>query len=165
MNYENKFTEEILYQIKKAIFLSGVERENLIIHMDCNMYNLLISYSDAIVYKNNCFDENCHIVREDMLDLMPKNGVYAGSALERHIDCSSYELEHYLRAAHGAGEILDALKQKFSNIKFFTCSALGSNDRLGEPVRSTKEVLFGPRRLRMELPIIWLMYQRGLIRR
>lgn len=96
---------------------------------------------------------------------MPKNGVYAGSALERHIDCSSYELEHYLRAAHGAGEILDALKQKFSNIKFFTCSALGSNDRLGEPVRSTKEVLFGPRRLRMELPIIWLMYQRGLIRR
>ncbi len=113
----------------------------------------------------SCFDENCHIVREDMLDLMPKNGVYAGSALERHIDCSSYELEHYLRAAHGAGEILDALKQKFSNIKFFTCSALGSNDRLGEPVRSTKEVLFGPRRLRMELPIIWLMYQRGLIRR
>lgn len=66
MNYENKFTEEILYQIKKAIFLSGVERENLIIHMDCNMYNLLISYSDAIVYKNNCFDEKITLFGVDV---------------------------------------------------------------------------------------------------
>ena len=112
----------------------------------------------------DCFDENCHIVREDVLGMMPKNGVYRGSALERHIECSSYELEHFLR--RNEARLLDEIKKKYRNIKFFTCSALGSNECLSETDNAAvKKVLFRPRRLRVELPLIWLMYQEGLIRR
>jgi len=111
-----------------------------------------------------CFDENCHVVKENIIEMLPKNGVYEGSALERHIDCSSYELEHYLKARDTAGKFTK-LKENYKNIKFFTCSALGSDVCLGKPIDGTKEVLFKPRRLRVELPIIWLMYKKGLIKR
>lgn len=111
-----------------------------------------------------CFDENCHVVRENIIDMLPQNGVYKGSELERHIECSSYELEHYLRARAGDG-VFDKLKSDYKNIKFFTCSALGSGSCLGDPNNGTKEVLYKPRRLRIELPIIWLMYKKGLIKR
>lgn len=111
-----------------------------------------------------CFDENCHIVKENIIEMLPKNGVYEGSALERHIDCSSYEFEHYLKARDTDGKFA-TLKENYKNIKFFTCSALGSDLCLGKPKDGTKEVLFKPRRLRVELPIIWLMYKKGLIKR
>lgn len=114
-----------------------------------------------------CFDENCHVVREDMLGLMPRNGVYTGSELERHIDCSSYELEHFLKSSgdRESADLLNDIKKRYKNVKFFTCSALGNDECLDESDDDTKEVLFRPRRLRMELPIIWLMYQKGLIKR
>lgn len=114
-----------------------------------------------------CFDENCHVVREDMLGMMPENGVYEGSELERHIDCSSYELEHFLKSVGDmeSEALLTDIKNRYKNIKFFTCSALGTDDCLDEADDDTKKVLFRPRRLRMELPIIWLMYQKGLIKR
>ena len=111
-----------------------------------------------------CFDENCHVVRENIIGMLPKNGKYEGSALERHIDCSSYELEHYLKARDANGKY-SKLKEDYKNIKFFTCSALGSDSCLGKPKDGKKEVLFKPRRLRVELPIIWLMYKKGLIKR
>lgn len=111
-----------------------------------------------------CFDENCHVVKENIIEMLPRNGVYEGSALERHIDCSSYELEHYLKARDTDGKFAK-LKENYKNIKFFTCSALGSDVCLGKPIDGTKEVLFKPRRLRVELPIIWLMYKKGLIKR
>jgi hypothetical protein len=116
--------------------------------------------------KNNeyCFDENCHVVRENIIGMLPKNGKYEGSMLERHIDCSSYELEHYLKARDSKGGY-KMLKDNYKNIKFFTCSALGSDSCLGKPIDGNKEVLFKPRRLRVELPIIWLMYKNGLIKR
>ncbi|MBQ7761362.1 MAG: hypothetical protein IJ400_04830 [Clostridia bacterium] len=110
-----------------------------------------------------CFDENCHIVKENIFEMLPKDGVYEGSELERHIDCSSYEFEHYLKAKDPTN--FDEIKKNYKNIKFFTCSALGSDNCLGKPKDKTKEVLFRPRRLRVELPIIWLMYKKGLIKR
>lgn len=112
-----------------------------------------------------CFDENCHVVRENILAMLPKNGKYEGSALERHIECSSYEFEHYLKS-RDTGDNYKKLKDNYQNAKFFTCSALGSDSCLGEPDNDLKrEVLFKPRRLRVELPIIWLMYKKGLIKR
>lgn len=110
-----------------------------------------------------CFDENCHVVREDILGLI-KSGKfkYAGSALERHVDCSSYELEHYLKARNP--EEFKSITKNYTNIKFFTCSALGNDVCLKEKDGYTKEVLFKPRRMRVELPLIWLMYQKGLIK-
>lgn len=114
--------------------------------------------------KDYCFDENCHVVRENIIAMLPKNGKYEGSALERHIECSSYELEHYLKSRDTSGKY-KKLKDNYQNTKFFTCSALGSDSCLGKPKDGTKEVLFKPRRLRVELPIIWLMYKKGLIKR
>lgn len=108
-----------------------------------------------------CFDENCHVVREDTLALMPENGMYAGSELERHIDRSSYELEHYLKSRDAAE--YNKLIGAYKNIKFFTCSALGSDACLAEPKAGNKEILFRPRRIRVELPLVWLMYAVGLI--
>lgn len=57
MNYENKFIEETLNQIYIAIAVSGVEREKLIIHMDYNMYSLLVSYNDMMIHEFNGFDK------------------------------------------------------------------------------------------------------------
>jgi hypothetical protein len=124
----------------------------------------LADYVEKEEEKEFCFDENCHVVKENIIEMFPKNGVYEGSALERHIDCSSYELEHYLKARDKDGKFA-RLKEKYKNVKFFTCSALGSDVCLGKPIDGTKEVLFKPRRLRVELPIIWLMYKKGLIER
>lgn len=122
---------------------------------------------DNPVSVGKCFDDNCHVVREDIISLLPKNGVYTGSDLERHIDCSSYEIEHFLKSASSeSAQILNSIKNDFRNIKYFACSALGSNKCLNSATGDNrKEVLFKPRRLRMELPIIWLMYQKGLIKR
>lgn len=110
-----------------------------------------------------CFDENCHIVKEDIAELLPQDGVYEGSVLEHHIDCSSYEFEQYLKAKDDYN--YNKIKENYKNIKFFTCSALGNNSCLGLPRDQKKEVLFKPRQLRVELPIIWLMYKKGLIKR
>lgn len=112
--------------------------------------------------RGTCFDENCHVVREDMLGIMPRNGVYGGSSLERHVDCSSYELEHYLKAQNA--EEFAKIMKNYNNIKFFTCSALGNDLCLKEGAGDTKDVLFRPRRLRVELPLIWLMYKTGMIK-
>lgn len=117
---------------------------------------------DNHIERGTCFDENCHVVRENMLGLMPKNGVYEGSALERHIDCSDYELKHYLKANNAAD--YNSIITNYDNIKFFTCSALGNDSCLMDN-GFTKDVLFRPRRLRVELPLIWLMYKKGLIRK
>lgn len=124
----------------------------------------LTDYLGKAKNSDYCFDDNCHVVRENIIALLPQNGRYEGSELERHIDCSSYELEHYLKARDEDGKY--NLLKKYSNIKFFTCSALGSDACLGEAQDDgTKEVFFKPRRLRVELPIIWLMYKKGLIKR
>lgn len=117
---------------------------------------------DNLIERGTCFDENCHVVREDMLGLMPKNGVYEGSVLERHIDCSDYELKHYLKANNATD--YNSIISSYDNIKFFTCSALGNDSCLMDN-GYTKDVLFRPRRLRVELPLVWLMYKKGLIRK
>ena len=156
--------------LEKAAELSAKKMdENMPIAIVFTKHDLQLSEyvpDEDIERKKGCFDENCHVVREDIFGMMPSDGVYEGSELERHIDCSSYELEHFLKSA-GEESLarVENLKKKYKNVKFFTCSALGSNSRLGESKNLTKEVLFRPRRLRMELPVIWLMYQKGLIKR
>ena len=113
---------------------------------------------------NSCFDENCHNLREDMLSLFPKNRKYKGSDLERHIDCSSYEIEHYLKSlSSDDSSIYDTIVKTYHNIKFFACSALGS-DSVFETSGNGAEVKYKPRRLRVELPIVWLMHKKGFIK-
>ena len=158
---------ELLTTLERIPLLSKtkIDMKNMPIAIMFTKHDLkLADYLDNAEDVEYCFDENCHLVRENIIELFPKNGVYEGSVLERHIDCSSYELEHYLKARDIDGKFA-RLKENYKNIKFFTCSALGSDACLGKPVDGTKEVLFKPRRLRVELPIIWLMYKKGLIKR
>ena len=112
---------------------------------------------------DDCFDENCHILRENMIELFPKNHKYHGSQLESHIDLSSYEMEQYLQSLPDSEKkIYDSIVSKYSNIKFFACSALGS-DRVFDLSDNEALVKYQPRRLRIELPIVWLMHKKGLI--
>lgn len=158
---------ELLTTLERIPYLSKtkIDMENIPIAIVFTKHDLkLTDYSDKAEDAEFCFDENCHVVRENIIDMFPENGVYEGSAIERHIDCSSYELEHYLKARDTGGKFA-RIKENYKNIKFFTCSALGNDACLGKPVDGKKEVLFKPRRLRIELPIIWLMYKKGLIKR
>ena len=115
-----------------------------------------------------CFDDNCHITREDIFSMLPKNGKYEGSMLQRHIDNSSYELVHYLKEMEpdsfdsaSKGENFTSKIKSFKRWKFFSVSALGSNEVLD----NDKNVLCKRRTLRVELPLIWLMYQKHLIKK
>lgn len=158
---------ELLTTLERIPLLSKneIDMKNIPIAIVFTKHDLkLTDYLGQERNNDYCFDENCHVVRENIIAMLPKNGKYEGSALERHIDCSSYELEHYLKARDRNGKY-QTLKDNYLNTKFFTCSALGSDTCLGAPKSGIKEVLFKPRRLRVELPIIWLMYKKGLIKR
>ncbi len=173
-NEEDKPVEQLVATLERIPILSKkkIDMESIPIAIVFTKHDLKLSdYVNAektelaqqsLPY---CFDENCHVVRENILEMFPKDGgVYEGSALERHIDCSSYEFEHYLKAKNA--DLFRKVKSKYKNIKFFTCSALGSDQCLGDSTDDKKkQVLFRPRHLRVELPIIWLMYKMGLIRR
>ena len=125
-------------------------------------------FSDYSKSKHGLLDSNCLITKEDFNDVLPKNGHYRHSNLERHIDVSSYEIEHLLRQSEGAGsKTIKDIKVKYRNIKFFAVSSLGADNVLSSDVPGAKmlDVNYEGRRLRMELPIIWLMYQTHLIKR
>jgi|GEM_PF-2815069 len=110
-----------------------------------------------------CFDENCYSTMEDISSLISKKK-FKGT-FEDHINRSSDELEHFIRAGgQEARSQLDRIKNQYPNLKFFACSPLGWDNSLGESNGITKDVLYKPKSLRMGLPLIWLMYQRGLIR-
>lgn len=151
----------------KKLSKEGVDLQNMPIaivfsKLDLKISNYLNSNNQHLI--DSCFDENCHNLREDILSLFPKNKKYSGSELERHIDCSSYEIEHYLKSLNADDvSIYESIVETYHNIKFFACSALGSND-----VFDTKgdgaQVKYRPRRLRVELPIVWLMHKKGLIK-
>lgn len=111
------------------------------------------------------FDQNCHITRENIYNILPKNGVYKNSILERHIDNSSYEIEHFIKSFKDSTDMFEKTISQFENIKFFAVSSLGSPDVLLNSGGAKSTVQYEPRRVRTELPIIWLMYQKGLIRR
>ncbi len=97
-----------------------------------------------------------------MFNLFSKKCRYHNSDLERHIDCSSYEIEHYIESLKKGGEIdIKSTLANYKNIKYFACSSIGSEECLG----NNNEVLFKPKRVRLELPIIWLMYMTGMIKR
>lgn len=113
---------------------------------------------------NDVFDPNCHVTQKNMAQLFPKNGRYEGSDIEEHINNSSYEIEEYLKGKNWGDEVKE-IKAMFPNVKFFALSALGSDDVLGESQNVLKEIRYLPSRVRMELPIVWLMVQTGLIRR
>ena len=122
------------------------------------MDQVLKDHSDKKL--EECLDDNCHIAKEDIASILPKNGKYEGSQLQRHIDNSSYELIHYIKSFSSGGNFNEQLKG-FKRCKLFATSALGSNDVLD----TDKSVLCRNRPLRLELPLIWLMYQKHLIKK
>ena len=130
--------------------------------LDLKISQYLDSKDELLI--NSCFDENCHNLREDMLPLFPKNKRYAGSEIERHIDCASYEIKHYLKnLSEDDNQIYESIIKTYKNIKFFACSALGSSS-VFDLQGSEALVKYRPRRLRVELPIVWLLHKKGLIK-
>ena len=172
-NFENPFSKccEALNNLKH-LTTNSISLKNVPIAIVFSKLDLKLSsfydennLSELEQYKR-CFDDNCHLVRENVLDIFPANGKYHNSELEKHIDCSSYEIEHYLKSLDKEnGEKIANIKENFNNIKFFACSALGSNNVLLNDEDQKAKILFKPKRLRLELPIIWLMYKQGLIRK
>ncbi len=130
--------------------------------LDLRISNYLNSNAEDKI--NACFDENCHNLREDMISLFPKNKRYKGSEIERHIDCSSYEISHYLKSlSEDDADIFNQIIGTYKNIKFFACSALGGDSVFDISKNNVATVKYRPRRLRVELPIVWLMHKKGLI--
>ncbi len=112
------------------------------------------------------FDDNCHILRENILHMIDtdkaKRGIYRGSAVQKHIDYSSYEIEHYL-TSKGQEDFVKSMRA-FNYCRYFAASALGSDTCFEKHGPDNKIMKFHERPLRLELPIIWLMYQMGLIK-
>ena len=129
--------------------------------------------------RENCFEQNTHVSIGDISYLLEKGMKrgYENSDIKKHIDSANKEIESYILGAGrkgNAGEtmMINAITDKSTgeklNVKFFSCSALGSEHALSQKSESSKNVKairrdFRP--LRMELPIIWLMYQKRIIRR
>lgn len=65
------------------------------------------------------FDENYHNTIENIISIFPDNKKYSGSALGKHINDSSYELELYLRGLSNSENVFDTIIEKYTNIKFF----------------------------------------------
>jgi hypothetical protein len=125
-----------------------------------SLYNIpiaiVISKFDNFI---EALDENCHIVRENMLKMLNKE-TFEGSEIERHINFSSYEIEQYLKSI-GCAAFVNKLNN-YKYLRFFAVSALGSNDCF--VIKDYKQILsYHERPLRLELPLVWLMYQRGII--
>lgn len=133
--------------------------------LDLKIKQYVESTEASVIEK--CFDDNCHILREDMISLFPKNRRYRGSELERHIDCASYELQHFLKNLTSEEErnVYEQILKKYHNIKFFACSSVGSDSVFeSKEGESRSSVIRRPRRLRIELPLIWLMHKNGMVR-
>ena len=79
--------------------------------------------------------------------------------MEKHIDFSSYEIEHYLSSI-GQSNFVEIMKN-YSYMRYFAASALGSDDCYD----ANNILLYHERPSRLELPVIWLMYQMGLTKR
>lgn len=158
-----KDTLEAIQQLAgNSVDLSNVPIAIVFTKLDLKIWQYVDSDDQSV--KNKCFDDNCHILREDMISLFPKNRRYHGSELERHINCSSYELEHFLRNLNEEEKgKYEAIVKKYHNIKFFACSSVGS-DSVFERTASGSGIKRRPRRLRIELPLIWLMHKNGLVR-
>ena len=109
----------------------------------------------------NDLDKNCHIVMEDMLKMLDEE-TFEGSDIARHINCSSYELEHYLKSQDCARFLNTFNNYKY--LRFFAVSALG-NEKCFQRIDNKKFLLYRERSLRLELPLVWLMYQRGIIKK
>lgn len=111
------------------------------------------------------FSPDAHCLRGDIPDMIPENGRYAGSALERNIDMAGAEIYSYLKS-HPKMTDVDECVRNFQNVKFFGVSSLGFADAVkprDEADTSVKRMRFMTSPKRIELPFVWMMKQFGII--
>ncbi len=121
---------------------------------------------------DECFGENTHVSNGDM-EFKPVKK-YEGSEIQRHIDASSDEVRSFLCSLQGTTrngvDIINEIENLASvnglapNIKYFACSALGSNECMQKNDNdSTMRFIAERRMMRVEYPVIWLMHKIGMI--
>lgn len=108
------------------------------------------------------FDGNCHCLRTDYLTYSYDQ--YDGSYLEKEIDISSEEVRSYLdQEAKPTLEI----ENKFNNVKYFALSSYNYSDSIihqkNENENDQGEVKFESSAFRLELPLIWMLRQFGIV--
>ena len=108
------------------------------------------------------FDGNCHCLRSDYLNYSFEK--YDGSYLEKEIDISSEEVRSYLSNEVPATL---SLEKKFNNIKYFALSSFNHSDSIlhkkDENEDDPGELKFESSGFRLELPIVWMLRQFGII--
>jgi hypothetical protein len=115
------------------------------------------------------FDEtnpDGYMNRRNVLSWLDEKKLVYNSTLRRNVDFSSGEIEKYLTKTDDDGYLPEIIGN-YANYKFFNVSALGSEDFIKVETKDrkkTKKLLTKPLPVRMELPIIWAMYQNGLIK-
>jgi len=135
---------------------------------------VILSKFDRI---QNVFDPNCFCLRDDYLDV-PLNK-YSGSYLEHVINNSSEEIKAYLKNSKldPGFEKNPAIKEVdedkfygFKNVKYFNVSSFSFMDALyhesQDKKKGTNEINYlkfdcSPKRI--ELPLIWMLKQFGII--
>ena len=108
------------------------------------------------------FNGNCHCLRTDYLNYSFDK--YDGSYLEKEIDISSEEVRSYL--SNEVPLTLD-LENKFKNVKYFALSSFNYSDSIihkkDENENDPGELKFESSGFRLELPLVWMLRQFGII--
>lgn len=109
----------------------------------------------------NQFLPSSHVVRTDYYDLNPNESYEQG--IGRDILCASMEIKSFLQAE---SHITD-LESKFSNVTYFAVSSFGFTGAIKEEGKNFNEpgtMTFNCSTKRMELPLVWVMNQFGVLK-
>lgn len=107
------------------------------------------------------FSSSAHCRRGDIADMF--NGIYSRSELEFNVNAASEEIKSYLMSCSYPLSILS----EFKNVKYFGISLFPNPASLYHEERGNTEInrqLFSVSAKRMELPLIWMQHNFGLIK-
>lgn len=121
---------------------------------------VLVTKFDKI---ESAFNPNCHCLRSDTFEQIARR--YENSQIERNIDFASEEIKAYLLDKQLS---IDNYLTGFDNVKYFAVSSFAFEDSIYHvDARNTLEeenfLNFECSPKRLELPLIWMMKQLGII--
>lgn len=109
----------------------------------------------------NEFDSSCRCLRSDYLDIAQK--YYSGSSIEKEIDYSSEEIKSFLRKSG----LMPDFDGTFENVRYFGVSSFNFLDSIHDnpdKIDDKGKVVFECSAKRIELPVLWMLKQFGIIK-